>query len=1513
MNPLWERELGLLADLTERSGPPTPEELTALESFPGWADPELRSGRFDWRGQPRGALARITPEGNRRWFSLAPLPVSRDLAELLWEEAGRRVDLRDARALDPCPGPATVCRAAPAKLNGLVLTEADPVHLAALRVLAPSFSTIVESPVWEAPVPDESFDVVVGSSPATFGRSPEDDKALPRIVKTAGSMAWYVARSVKALRPGGVAVVVVSASFLDDPADGARRWVSARADLVSAARLHLGEWAERDVLVFRRRVPGRRGDPAWVDSTMGRSAYYSSHPVGLTPLTEGFPVSSGTNEALSLVREALSEGREGALAAEGLPESFETRSGSPAEALALDLARAMRKALSDQTSGLDPEPSLLRVRTRLASLRKLVGPLAGAEVKGGKHPLARLVGSSEWPLIRSCEDSAGQPTDRVRVPCVRGSGVVPEDPKGALLASLDRLGRPDPDFVLRATNATRPEVEKALSGAVFPDPRGSGWLTASEYLSGDLPSRLREVSALAVRDPRHREGEAALKAAMPEGPPASELSIPLGAAWVPPAVVLKFCAHLMNRSEWGLEVRRVEETSTWTVACSVASVLRSADNVSTWGIPEIGALEILEKGLNLQSPVVWIEGDEGKRERDDEATQAAVAKLELIREEWDRWILDDSDRANALREAFADKFARILPRKFDGSHLSLPGLAVKVDGKTFEPRGSQLAAVERISTRSFPDDSAVVTHRVGLGKTFIGIAGAVRRWQLGLSDRVIFVVPSGRVFSQWKERFGAYYPGLVDKLLVAPEDPDEFSGFLSVFASGGYPFALTTYEQAGSVPLSPDAFASRIMAPVEVLEEALASATGDDKRVLSRALSSRKKAAEKASERHAKRWAKLSAGGVTPTSWERFAGPPDRCALIFDEWQRLKRIPISTRMERVSGLPTAESLRATDFLAKASIVSEGGGKIVGLTATPITNTLAETYVASIWFQPRRTKSLGLTTFDAWASVFTEPVTSVEMDATGRYRPVTRLRYRNLPELVNILGEVWDFAGKETGAKRPDVVGGEPRVVEVTGSDELAEYVMRLADRAEAIRGGGVDPKVDNLLKVTSDGRLAAMFNGPPSETFPGTRRTKLDALADEVWALYSRHHAERGTQLIFCDVGTPKGEPDADATPEERFLSEGIYGELKRRLVERGILRDQVAFIHDAKNEAQMDALFDSFNEGRIRVLIGSTDKLGVGTNPQKRVVAVHHLDCPWRPDQLVQRTGRGRRPGNLWSAIHVLVYVTTRSYDVCLWQLVQIKADFVSRIQEGEVSARTADDVGDLVVTAALAKAVALGDERVLRKVKIEGSLAHLARQKAAWEASRKRASRELEDIPPRIERLLAEKNAVVRASEALRERPAEFSVQLRDSKSPDFRVVRNPAEADSRVFALAAILRSALRKPARVGEYRGVTLNLEIRYGAPCLVADLKGAEVVILNVRSTGTFSELNRELSLLDVRAAALGKALEQEESRRRTLQAEAGRLWPKSEEASKIKDAYDVLCSEVADGEDGLVDKREFRL
>lgn len=1508
LNLPWELELSLLADLAERASPPSPDELSAIEFFPGWADPDFRSGRFDWRGIPKGALARLNPEGNRKWMPLAPLPITRALADLLWEEADRRIDLRDARALDPCPGPATVSRSASAKLNSLVLPEPDPVHLAALRVLAPPFSTIIESPVWDAPVADESFDVVVGASPATYGRSPEDDKALPRVVKMAGSMAWYVARAIKALRPGGLAVIVVSSSFLDDPVDGARRWVAARADLVSAARLHLGEWSERDVLVFRRRVPGRRGDPFWIDAPLGRSAFYSVRPDGLSPLE-----SSGTTEALAKTREALARGLEGTLASEGLPESFETRSGNPAEALALDLARAVRKSLSDQASGADPEPSLGRIRARLTSLRRLVGPLIGAEQRGGKHPLAGLVNSPEWPLIRSCEDSVGQPSERTRIPVVRGPGIIPEDPKGALLSSLDRLGRPDPDFVLRATNMSRPEVEKALSGIIFADPRGPGWVLSSEYLSGDLASRLREVASLTAREPRHREGEVALRAAMPEGPPVSELSIPLGAAWVPPDVVLKFCAHLMNRSEWGLEVRRIEETSTWTVACSVGSVLRSADNVSTWGIPEMGALEILEKGLNLQSPVVWIEGEEGKRERDDEATQSAVAKLELIREEWDRWILDDADRASALREAFSDKFARILPRKFDGSHLSLPGLSLRVDGKPFEPRGSQLAAVERIATRSTPDDSAVVTHRVGLGKTFIGIAGAVRRWQLGLSDRIIFVVPSGRVFSQWKERFGAYYPGLIDKLLVAPEDPIAFSGFLSVFASSSYPFALTTYEQAGSVPLSPDAFATRIMAPVEALEEALASALGDEKKILSRALSSRRKAAEKAAERHAKRWAKLSAGGATPVSWERFAGPPDRCALIFDEWQRLKRVPISTKMEKVSGLPNAESLRATDFLAKASIVSEGGGKLVGLTATPITNTLAETYIASIWFQPRRMKALGMTTFDAWASVFTEPVTSVEMDATGRYRPVTRLRYRNLPELVNILGEVWDFAGKETGAKRPDVVGGEPRVVEVPGSDELAEYVLKLADRAEAIRGGGVDPKVDNLLKVTSDGRLAAMFNGAPSETFPGDRRTKLDALADEVWTLYSRYHSERGTQLIFCDVGTPKGEPDADATPEERFLSEGVYGELRRRLVERGILRDQIAFIHDAKNEAQMDSLFDAFNEGRLRVLIGSTDKLGVGTNPQKRVVAVHHLDCPWRPDQLVQRTGRGRRPGNLWSAIHVLVYVTTRSYDVCLWQLVQVKADFVSRIQEGEVSARTADDVGDLVVTAALAKAVALGDERVLRKVKIEGSLAHLARQKAAWEASRKRAARELEDIPPRIERLLAEKRAVTTAAANLHDRPSDFIVQLRDSKSPDFRVVRNPAEADSRVFALAAILRSALRKPARVGEYRGIPLNLEIRYGAPCLVADLKGAEIVILNVRSTGTFSELNRELGLLNVRAAALSKALEQEESRRRTLQAEVARVWPKSEEASKIKAAYDVLCSEVADGEDGLVDKREFRL
>lgn len=1593
--------------------PPSPAEAETLVRFAGFADPEVRRLAFGHDRRPdgrplAGLVTRAEAEAALRAADLTPPPVGERLARALWNvAAGLAGTSEGLRALDPCPGTGDVA----AGLGGLgrplaaVLATPSPCPLSAafLRLRAPE-ARILPS---RLPPPGALFDLIVGAAPAQSGCAPEEDsRDLPCRYLSATKPGWYVARAVAALRPGGCAVLLVDRDFLDREDRRCREWVGARAELLGAVRLpgeEVGREDALDVLALRRRprtadasgLPwmGTRelsvvvkGD--WTESVCV-NYYYDGRPEAVLGTWGVLP-----GEYRPQLLPALLDvpARIEGWAAEHLPagglavDPPRTRRGrpvrtseDPAEALALDLVRAVRRAFAAQESGVgDPLPLVEGAARRYRGLVAMTGPLLAAE-GDRKHPLRALVGLPEWNLLRALEDPSGGPSRLLRGRSLRGRGnVSPANLAEALAHSLDRDGRPDVARIAAELGTSEADVEEALGDAVFRDPAGRGWRHGPEYLSGDVRARLREARAAAALDPRLERNVAALERVVPAGPPRvaasaatagpDEVVVPLGAAWVPETVVRDFAAHLIGaRRTYGLEVRRVALTGAWTVRCTSPQMIRSVENVTTWGAPGMPALSILESILSLKSPTVYRKekDEDGKAQdvRDEDATAAAMGKAEEIRAEWPRWIRSDSARERSLLDAWAERFGCFVRRSFDGSHLTFPGLALYVDGRPFEPRRHQRVLADRIASRAEPDDACLGVHRVGYGKTFSGLAGVVRRWQLGMSDLTIITVPGGRVFGQWKEAPGKFFPGLADQFLFGPSDwARDGAAFLRRVADGEAAFVVLTYEQFAAIPPSSEMLREFLERDIPDLREAVADAEGDDsrkdeKRTLKAALNARTKAAARHLEGHRGRLEKLAEratkAGQQLLTWEEVIGGASSLCLVFDEWQWLKRIPVPTKMERVYGLPRGESYRAVDALTKVRRCLARGGKAVGLTGTPITNTLAEGNVAQEFFQPERLRISGIKNFDDWASTFAEQVVSVEMDAVGGFRPVTRLRLVNIPELLEMLGEVWDFASHVEEVRRPDLVGGQMRIVEVPGSDALQEYVEELAERAEAIRAREVEPSEDNMLKVTSDGRRASMWNGRPGETFPrppnapehepgcpsdlywrGTdpgediddaevaeapacdcrprRRTKLDAAAEELSSVYFDHYDEKGVSLVFLDLGTPKGEPGADATPEETFRLKGLYGELKDRLVLRSVLPDHVAFVHDAKNDAELADLFARVNAGSIRILVGSTAKLGVGTNPQRRVVMVLHLDAPWRPDELIQRGGRGRRDGNLWNALHEVAIVTSRSYDVCLWQLLQTKADFVSKFQEGDAAARVADDVGDLLITAALAKAISLGNVRVLEKVRIETALAYLERQMRSWEHARSRAVCDLAEIPARIARLREEAAGTEAARLAISAREPEFRAELRDVRSPDRYVVKNVAEADARVYALSNTLRPVLRKPMPVGIYRGKALRMEIKYGAVAVVMDLGGASVEVLNVHSTGTFAALDRELGMLDVRAAALKRATEAEEAREAALRAEVSRTWERGAEAARLLAEYDAICAELSDGR-GLVDRRQFTL
>ncbi|MPZ28465.1 MAG: helicase [Micromonosporaceae bacterium] len=895
-----------------------------------------------------------------------------------------------------------------------------------------------------------------------------------------------------------------------------------------------------------------------------------------------------------------------------------------------------------------------------------------------------------------------------RVIAPRASAQGADTAQDALALCLDERGRVDIDRIAELLGVTAREAIIELGDLAFEDPEMGRWVPAAAYLSGDVRAKLAAATYAAASDPdRYRRNVAALEEVQPEDLTPGEIDGRLGAPWIGGVDVEAFARETLAAP--GIRITHAPIIATWTVNASAVnrySVLMS----STWGTQRCDAVTILEASLN-QRPVTVTDPlpDTDRRVVNPHETLLAREKQQQLGDRFAQWLWEDPERADRLARVYNTRFNSTIATRYDGGHLSLPGLAA-----TWTMRPHQTDAIWRIVSGG----RALLGHAVGAGKTATMIAAGMEQKRLGLITKPAYAVPN-HMLEQFTRELLQLYPAA--KVLVAsPADTSRAhrKAFVARCATGDWDAVVLTHSAFGRLPVSD---ATRATSVAKVCEEFRAAR--DAARDQAGAGGSRIiKQLEKQLARYEAKHEQLQAAHHKDdgTTFEHTGID----YLMIDEAHLFKSLFIATRIQGVSG---QGSQRAEDLAVKLRWLRDRHGErvVTFATATPIANSVAEMYVMQTYLQPDALAERGIGQFDAWAATFGTTVTAMELAPDGgSYRMKTRFsKFRNVPELSALFRQVADIQTPDMlNLPTPQLAGGQPDVIVVPPSDELRAYVATLVERAEKVRGRAVEPGEDNMLKVTGDGRKAALdlrLVGLP----PAPDGGKVAALAEKAAGIYHAHRDRiyrgpdgqpdpiRGAfQLVFCDLGTPK--------PGDW----SVYQAVRQALAARGVPAEQVRFIHDAGSDAAKAQLFGDCRAGKVAVLLGSTAKMGVGTNVQDRLIALHHLDAPWRPADIEQRDGRGLRQGNQNSSVRILRYVTEASFDIYMWQTLERKAAFIAQVMTGKATAREIEEISQTALSFAEVKALATGNPLIMEKAEIDTEVARLTRLRAAHEREQRR-----------------------------------------------------------------------------------------------------------------------------------------------------------------------------------------------
>ena len=1493
--------INLLHELEIENRLATPEEQEVLSRYVGWGGLSMAFDEHNaaWAEEFKELYASLSPEEYRAAMEstltafYTPPVVIKAMYDVL-----DRLGFSQGNILEPSCGTGNFFGLLPesmqnSKLHGV---EIDSLTGRIAKQLYQKANIAIEG-FEKTNLPDDHFDVVLGNVP--FGEIRVNDSrynAQKFLIHD-----YFFAKALDKVRAGGVVMFITSKGTMDKASPEVRKYIAQRAELLGAIRLpdntfkaNAGTEVTSDILILQKRDRVMDIEPDWVhldtdENGVTMNRYFVEHPdmvLGeikmestrfgtfepVCKARKDIPLSELLSNAVQRINgeipeldngvDEISDEQELSVPADPNVRNFsftlvdgrvyfrENDRMQPASVSMtaenrikglIQIRDCVRKLIEYQTEDYPEE----MIRTEQENLNRLY------DVYTAKYGLINSRGNylafasdESYFLLCSLEvlddegnfkRKADMFTKRTIKPHCEITSV--ETASEALALSIGEKARVDLPYMEQLTGKTQAELVQDLQGVIFkvPNCEPVSYVAADEYLSGNVRNKLTVAELAAKNDPELAVNVEALKKVIPKDLSAAEISVRLGATWIPQEDIQRFVMELLTPSSYAagrLKVRYTPINGDWFIE-NKSSDMGNVKADSTYGTKRASAYRIIEDTLNLRDTRIfdYVYDEHGNKKAvfNAKETTAAQAKQEAIKQAFQDWLWKDPERRNRLVRYYNDTFNSVRPREYDGSHITFGGISPEI---TLRPH--QVNAIAHI----LYGGNTLLAHKVGAGKTFEMVAAAQESKRLGLCQKSMFVVPNHLV-GQWASEYLRLYPSA--NILVTTKQDFETGNrkkFCGRIATGDYDAVIIGHSQFEKIPMSIERQREQLEKQLDDIERGIddVQASKGEQFTVKQLMKTRKAIKTKLE--------KLNDTKRKDTVIDFEQLGVDR--LFIDESHFYKNLYLYTKMRNVGGIAQTEAQKSSDLFMKCRYLDEitGNRGTVFATGTPVSNSMVELYSVQRYLQYDTLAQNGLQHFDSWASTFGETVTALELAPEGtNYRAKTRFaKFYNLPELMQMFREAADIQTADM-LKLP-----VPKVnyhnIKTKPSEIQTEMVASLAKRAEKVRARLVEPNIDNMLKITNDGRKLALDQRMIDPMLPDEPDSKVNVCVDNVYRIWEEHAATKATQLVFCDLSTPKNDGTFN-----------VYDDMREKLIARGIPAEQIRFIHEATTDAQKKELFGKVRSGEVRVLFGSTPKMGAGTNVQDRLIAIHNLDCPWRPSDLEQRQGRIERQGNMFPEVEVYRYVTEQTFDAYLYQLVESKQKFISQIMTSKSPVRSAEDVDEVALSFAEVKMLATGDARFKEKMDLDIQVSKLRVLKQSYLSEHYDLEDRVLKYYPQTIKEYEERIAGYENDAALAE---QHKPQGEDKFCPmTLKGVTYTEKADAGEMLLAICKDYPMSAPTEIGSYRG--FRMEIYYDTVnthyCMKLCGKAKHKVDLGADALGNLTRIENELSKLPARLEA----------------------------------------------------------